>query len=116
MVEGHPVTFVASEDGSGGLLSDYLVMDDRRATVRPPDDAFKFIWNIPNYMAQKKEAQFLGMVKTNYSEAPITERERRLFELGYIMGISHVRECLRKHAQVTIKSYPDFPAPPKRAE
>ena len=75
MVDGHRIAFVALEDGSGGPLEDFLVMDDRGATVRPPDDAHKFIWNVPSYMAEEKESMFLGIVKNRYSDAPITDRE-----------------------------------------
>ena len=112
MIDGQPVTFVRLEDGSEGLLTDFIVRD-----AKPGEEGRRFISRIGDYMRDKKEFMFREVVKKRYSEAPITEREKRLFELGYFIAINNVHESLGLHAEVNIKSYPpDPPAPPTKAE
>ena len=45
-----------------------------------------------SYITARKNREFAEMVKKDYSEAPITEREERLFELGYMMASVRVNE------------------------
>ena len=66
-------------------------------TFVPTNKTGEFFDRLLKHILTEREQEFPLIVEAFFSESPITERERRLFDNGYMMSVCHVFRQLSTH-------------------
>jgi hypothetical protein len=76
-------------------------------TFVPTNKTGEFFDRLLKHILTEREQEFPVIVEALFSESPITERERKLFDNGYMMAVCHVFRQLSTHvAKFDFKSMP----------
>jgi hypothetical protein len=57
----------------------------------------EFFARLLKHILVKRDEEFPVLVEKFFSETPVTERERRMFDNGYMLGVNHVFRGLSDH-------------------